>query len=51
MEQRRVQKEKYGKRAHLRIRNPVPQGVPPAPYIGDVIHCQQVKQMKNKKVR
>jgi hypothetical protein len=29
MEQRRIQKEKYGKRAHQRVRNPVPQGVPP----------------------
>jgi hypothetical protein len=31
MKQRRAQKEKYGKRAHRRVRNPVPQDVPPVP--------------------
>jgi hypothetical protein len=37
MKQRRVQKEKYGKRARQRVRNPVAQGVLAAPYIGDTI--------------
>jgi hypothetical protein len=37
MERRRVQEEKYGKRAHQRVRNPVPLDVPPTPYIGDAI--------------
>jgi hypothetical protein len=37
MEQRWIQKEKYGKCAHQRIRNPVAQGIPPTPYIRDTI--------------
>jgi hypothetical protein len=39
MEQRRIQKEKYGKVAHQRVRNPIQQGVPNTSYIGDTIPC------------